>query len=137
MRTIIPEEEVKQFIILFVNRHDRFPTTRETIHYRGLRSGIPRKQDQTMRTIIPEEEVKQFIILFVNRHDRFPTTREIRDHFGSGGLNRYSEISKEVKERYFVQAEQFKNETHKECHQIKLLLELIEEKLTKLQMLKS
>ncbi|WP_337807759.1 hypothetical protein, partial [Parasutterella sp.] len=50
-----------------------------------------------MRTIIPEEEVKQFIILFVNRHDRFPTTREIRDHFGSGGLNRYSEISKEVK----------------------------------------
>lgn len=52
-----------------------------------------------MRTIIPEEEVKQFIILFVNRHDRFPTTREIRDHFGSGGLNRYSEISKEVKER--------------------------------------
>ena len=90
-----------------------------------------------MRTIIPEEEVKQFIILFVNRHDRFPTTREIRDHFGSGGLNRYSEISKEVKERYFVQAEQFKNETHKECHQIKLLLELIEEKLTKLQMLKS
>ena len=28
MRTIIPEEEVKQFIILFVNRHDRFPTTR-------------------------------------------------------------------------------------------------------------
>ena len=79
-----------------------------------------------MRTIIPEEEVKQFIILFVNRHDRFPTTREIRDHFGSGGLN-----------RYFVQAEQFKNETHKECHQIKLLLELIEEKLTKLQMLKS
>ena len=90
-----------------------------------------------MRTIIPEEEVKQFIILFVNRHDRFPTTREIRDHFGSGGLNRYSEISKEVKERYFVQAEQFKNETHKECYQIKLLLELIEEKLTKLQMLKS
>ena len=58
-----------------------------------------------MRTIIPEEEVKQFIILFVNRHDRFPTTREIRDHFGSGGLNRYSEISKEVKERYFVQAD--------------------------------
>ena len=47
-----------------------------------------------MRTIIPEEEVKQFIILFVNRHDRFPTTREIRDHFGSGGLNRYSEIPK-------------------------------------------
>lgn len=86
---------------------------------------------------VPEEEVKQFIILFVKENERFPTTREIRDRFGGGSLNRYSGISKEVKETYFDQAEHFKNETHKECHQIRLLLELIEEKLTKLQTLKS
>lgn len=47
-----------------------------------------------MRTIIPRKKSNNSSFFFVNRHDRFPTTREIRDHFGSGGLNRYSEISK-------------------------------------------
>ncbi|WP_418573345.1 hypothetical protein [Parasutterella sp.] len=90
-----------------------------------------------MRPTVPEEEVKQFIILFEKENERFPTTREIRDRFGGGSLNKYSEISKDIKNRYFDQAEQFKSETYKECHQIILLLELIEEKLTKLQKLKS
>lgn len=50
------------------------------------------------RAAVTKEEVKTFIDSYKIETNRLPTVTEIRNHFGIGSMNRYSEILKEMAE---------------------------------------
>lgn len=43
---------------------------------------------------VAKENVERFILSFVHENKKLPTMAEIRNHFGGGSMNRYSEILK-------------------------------------------
>lgn len=43
---------------------------------------------------VVKENVERFILSFVHENKKLPTMAEIRNHFGGGSMNRYSEILK-------------------------------------------
>lgn len=45
---------------------------------------------------VAKEKVEIFIRSYVHEHKKLPTMAEIRNHFGGGSMNRYSEILKEM-----------------------------------------
>ena len=45
---------------------------------------------------VAKENVERFIRSYVHENKKLPTMAEIRNHFGGGSMNRYSEILKEM-----------------------------------------